>query len=108
MEKLPVQKRNALSQMNSERLRSKLVDTGYDDNKLASLDRNSLLNLYAEYLLIKEPLDEVPSGLADDAEGSTEERSERELRLREQELQLRMRKMERQERKEERLERQKE
>jgi len=103
MEKLPVQKPEALSKMNSERLRSKLVDAG-------SLDRNSLLNLYAEYLLMKEPLDEVPSGLAGDAEGSTEERSERELRLREQELQLRMRKMERQERKEEeeRLERQKE
>jgi len=47
MEKLPVQKREALSKMNSERLLSKLVDAGYDNNTLASLDRNSLLNMYA-------------------------------------------------------------
>jgi len=101
MEKHPAEKQAAPSKMSSERLRSKLAEAGYDEQTFITLDRNTLLNMYAEYLYLKTPLDKAPGGLASGGEVSTEKRSEREIRLREQELELRRMKMEKDREKEE-------
>jgi len=45
--------------MSSEHLHSKLAQAGYDEQTLITLDRNTLLNMYAEYLYLKTPLDEA-------------------------------------------------
>jgi len=89
MDKLSQKQQQEVSKTSTERLRMKLAKADYDEETVATADRNMLLNMYADYLLAPtvEPKAEV-------------ETVAEELALRRQELELRMLEME--ERKEER------
>jgi len=51
MEKLTEEQRLKVSRMSDERLRGKLINTGYKEDDIARLDRPRLLVLYAQVLL---------------------------------------------------------
>ena len=105
MEKLNTKQQAEVSKMSTERLRTKLTDAGYDEGHIADLDRNDLLNLYAEYL-VAPPVVTVPElGAVGGQVGgmSAEELSlrQKELELRQKELLLREQELERQRQKDE-------
>jgi hypothetical protein len=55
MEKLPEDKQAEIRKMASERMMVRLIKAGYDPDSVADLDRTSLLNQYAEFVLAGEP-----------------------------------------------------
>jgi len=73
--------------MNTERLRKKLGEAGYDKEELESFDRADLLNLFADYLLKHPPPPRAEGG----AVGGM---SEDEIALRREELELKKRELE--------------
>jgi hypothetical protein len=80
MEKLTAEQHAKVKRMSSERLRIKLGKAGYDEEGIAGMDRNALLQTYAEHLL-KAPAEQA--GAAVKAAGAAE------VELRKMELQLR-------------------
>jgi hypothetical protein len=55
MEKLPEDKQAEIRRMASEHMLVRLIKAGYDPDSVADLDRTSLLNQYAEFVLAGEP-----------------------------------------------------
>jgi hypothetical protein len=55
MERLPEDKQAEIRKMASERMLVRLIKAGYDPDSVADLDRTSLLNQYAEFVLAGEP-----------------------------------------------------
>ena len=51
MKKLTAEKRAEVSKMSTERLRARLIKTGYDEDDTVETERGDLLNTYAEYLV---------------------------------------------------------
>ena len=51
MEKLSAEKRTEVSKMSTERLRARLIKTGYDEDEVFEMDRSELISTYAAYLL---------------------------------------------------------
>ena len=92
MDKLPAEKQQELSKMNTDRLRTRLVNVGYDEETLVSLERKDLLEMYAEHLLSPtvETTGEATGGVTDEEFRWRQE----EIDLRKQELQLRRMEME--------------
>ena len=85
MEKLSVEKRTEVSKMSTERLRAKLIKSGYDEDEVFEIDRSELLSTYAEYLL-SPPIPESPEKAEGGAAGGM---SAEEWEFRKQELELR-------------------
>ena len=100
MERLTVQQHRDVTKMSSERLRALLIAAGYNKDNVTSLERQALLDAYAEHYLSL-PVEGAMGGIiSEEAEANVdvsiadvsmikEERKERELRLREQELEMR-------------------
>ena len=55
MEGLLLQQQEAVKKMSSDRLRKKLVSQGYDVETVRGMDRETLLNTYAEILTVDKP-----------------------------------------------------
>ena len=80
--------------MNTERLRARLTNAGYDEDEVVEVDRSELLSTYAEYLLsppILESPEKAEGGVVPPTAGVSEE-----------ELELKRQKEERLQREEER------
>ena len=103
MERLTVQQQRDVTKTSSERLRALLIAAGYNKDNVTSLERQALLDAYAEHYFSL-PVEGAMGGIiSEEAEAnvdvsrppiadvsmSKDERKERELRLREQELEMR-------------------
>ena len=113
MERLTVQQQRDVTKMSSEHLRALLIAAGYNEDTVTSLERQALLDAYAEHYLsltvegamggiISEEADANVDVSIADVSMSKVERQERGLRLREQELEMRMMEMKRQREEQER------
>ena len=80
--------------MSTERLHARLIKAGYDEDEVVEMDRNELLNTYAEYLLsppILESPEKAEGGMSAEElklRRRKEERLQQELELRKKELQM--------------------
>ena len=83
MDKLDAKQQAEVGKMSTERLRMRLAKAGFDEEQVATLSRNDLMSLYAEYLLT--PPAGAEGGLAAKYSGMNAE----ELALRQKELELR-------------------
>lgn len=96
MDKLDAKQQAEVGKMSTERLRMRLAKAGFDEEQVATLSRNDLMSLYAEYLLT--PPAGAEGGLAAKDSGMNAEElalrqkelglREKELALKEQELQM--------------------
>jgi len=87
MDKLDAKQQAEVGKMSTERLRMRLAKAGFDEEQVATLSRNDLMSLYAEYLLT--PPAGAEGGLAATDSGMNAE----ELALRQKELGLREKKL---------------
>ena len=51
MDKLDAKQQAEVGKMSTERLRMRLAKAGFDEEQVATLSRNDLMSLYAEYYL---------------------------------------------------------
>ena len=57
MDRLPAERRQEIVKTSTDRLRTRLINAGYDEDTVIAYDRYALMEAYAEYLLRPPPAD---------------------------------------------------
>ena len=77
MDRLPAERRQEVVKTSTDRLRTRLINAGFYEDKVIAYDRYALMEAYAEYLLMPPPAEPLRGAVGGvDVPGDAEEPGE--------------------------------